>query len=252
MMFVDDRKGSGEFERPLKRQGIPVTVHRMESADFRWWGNGPNGRVRVGVERKTVSEIVGCIGDNRFTGEQLPRMLRKYWPYAYLIVEGSAYPGKDGILMQGRRAAGFTRQYHLYENYEKFLMTVELKGGMRVKRTANPAQTAALLASMYRWFIDKKWSEHKSVYTVDETKPERAIFDERTLTRKILAQLPGVGWDRSGKVETYFQGQSLDAIFSATVDDWQAALGVKDGLKIARRLHMVCTTPGSVVDGKGR
>lgn len=260
-LLVDDRVGSRELLRPLKRAGTPAQLQRLRFADFSFWGHGPRGRVRVGVERKTISEILTAITDSRFTGHQLPGLLKAY-DYTYLVVEGNYYPDPaSGILMVNGRAAGHTRQGHLFENAEKFLMTLELKAGLRVRRTNTPVHTALWIAALYRWW-QKRWSEHKSAYVVDETKPDRAILDARTMKRKVANQLTGLAWVRSVKADSYFPSIAAMAVgdprYQATKDElataqrhWQTALGFKKGTATATSIVDVCHRRDDV-KGKGR
>jgi ERCC4-type nuclease len=237
VLAVDDRIGSREFHKPLRRMGAPARIVRLEYADFAWHGSGPHGRAHIGVERKTVSEILGAITDSRFTGRQLPGLLKTY-DYVYLIVEGSAkIDPRSGVLMMFGREAGFTRVRHLYSTYKNFLTTLAAKGRLIVEPTHGHVETTHLLHTLYGWW-QKPWASHKSAYHVEETKPEAAILDERTVKRQVLAQLPYVGWERSRRVSQHFP--SLRAAFTATEDDWMAALGVKQGRTMARGLVAVC------------
>lgn len=238
MLTVDDRAGSAhsgsfDFLRHLKREGVPTRVRRLKFADFALTGNGPSGLVRVGIERKTVDEIIGAILDNRFTGTQVPGLLASY-DYPILIVEGPSFPDPhSGILMQGRREAGRTRERHLWANYVKFQLTLLFKARLIIWPTRSKTETVQFLGALHGWF-HKRWSDHKSCYTIDETRPEQAILDERTVKRRIAAQLPGVAWSRSKTVDEYFP--SIEAMFAGDVRQWKAALGVKDGTKTARKI----------------
>lgn len=261
MIRVDPRIGSGEFTRLLVRAGLTdVRKHPLTFGDFCFWGNGREGRVRVGIERKTISEIVSAVGDSRFVGHQLPGLLARYPGHTWLLVEGNYYPdAHSGALKIGRHFAGFGRSAHLYENVEKFLLTLEIKAGVHVKRTNGKTHTAMWLKALYDWY-QKPYHQHKSAYKVDETRPEAVMFERRTMKRKVANQLTGLAWTRSVKADVYFP-----SILSMVVGDpafalkyrgpairhWQQALGFKHGTKIARAIVGVCYDRDEV-PGKGK
>lgn len=217
MIRVDDRIGSREFKRLLVRLGVPAKIKRLEYADFSFLGNGPTGKVRIGVERKTLSELVTAVEDNRFIGHQLPGLLKIY-DWVYIICEGTYRPDRmSGLLMIGKWEAGHGRDRHLYENFEKFVLSLERKARVTVRPTTGKIHTAYFIAALYRW-ASKSWDSHKSVYKVDETKPDTAITDDRTVKRKVLAQIPAIGWKRSGAAERAFA--SIHAAITATEAEW--------------------------------
>lgn len=196
MIRVDDRVGSAEFLPLLKRLGAPCKIERLPFADFRFRGHGPDGSVRCGVERKTIDEIVTAMEDSRFVGHQLPGMLQAF-DWVFLIVEGRWHPDPaSGILMRGKFEVGHTKHRHLYENVEKFLLTLRLKARVQVVQTSGQAHTAYCVKALYDW-AHKPWHAHKSAYRVDETKADTAILTARTMKRKVLAQIGNVGWKRS-------------------------------------------------------
>ena len=239
--------GSREFERPLIRLGLPVRVRYLSCADFAFYGNGPSGTVRVGVERKTLSEMLGEASRKRLNGRQLPKMSRRF-QYRFLIVEGrirvetsrgELLKGKDitsgkGQLMTLWFPSGFSGYSELYENFLKRELTLRLRGAMQVIPTGSREETAMALHALYRWF-QKDWSAHRSALALDTiTEAEGEIVDERSWRRDILAKFPGVGWKRSKRVANYFP--SVGAACAGTVDDWQQALGFKAGRTVATKI----------------
>lgn len=243
--------GSREFERRLTRLGLPVRVRYLSSADFAFYGNGPSGLVRVGIERKKVQEMVGEHSRKRFTGRQLPRMSKRYG-YRFLIVEGRIkVDDRGGSLMEGRditsrrqqemtlwHEAGWGRSPTTYENYLKRELTTRLKAAMQVVYTGSEVETGYALHAIYRWF-QKAWSEHRSSYALDTlVEVDEQILDERSWFRDMLAKMPGVSWKRSRRVANYFR--SLDEACSASAAEWQKALGFVEGRKTASTIVRFC------------
>jgi ERCC4-type nuclease len=237
MLTIDDRVGSAhsgsfDFVRHLKRDGLPVRVRRLSVGDFAFTGHGPAGLVRVVIERKTTDEIITAIMDDRLTS-QLPRLLRGS-DFPILVVEGKSWPDQSGGLMLGRRTAGRTRSTHLWANYVKFQLTLMFKARVYIWPTRSKSETVQFIHATYDWFTKKRWKDHKSAYKVDETKPDEAILDARTLKRRVAAQLPGVGWVYSKRVDQHFD--SIRSMMNADPIEWKAALHIRDGMKRARTL----------------
>ena len=229
MITLDDRIGSAELARPLKKLGCQVKVARMEFADAAFYGNGPNGtQLHVGIERKKVAELVNCMTDTRFTGHQIPGLLRTYQD-RYLLIEGRYWPDpRTGLLMVNGREAGFGLRRFMYRDFEHFIMSVRRKARLEIVTTGSEKDTAWWLHTAYTWYTDKTWEQHKSVYAIDDVKPETAILDERTLLRRLAAQLPNIGWTRSKAVEQHFA--SVHQMFNARVTDWTECKGIGKGI----------------------
>lgn len=262
---ISNCAGSKEFRRPLIRAGVPVvmrTIKEMPFGDFSFFGNGPHGRVRIGIERKTVAEIAGEMTAKRLKGHQLPGMTR-HFQYRFLIIEGEIYIDENGFL--NPMSLAHLPRGVLYASVQKFELTMALKGAIRIVHTKNKDHTTQCIKVLYDWF-QERWSKHTSAFEVAEDAPERALLDQRTMKRKIANQLAGVSWQRSLKADAYFP-----SIVSMIVGDplfhhsdmydetiwrgearahWQKALGVKKGTKTAKRIVDTCYSRDDVT-GKG-
>lgn len=238
MIRVSKAAGSEEFAPLLKRLGAPCqlrTLRQMPFADFAFTGNGPLGLCAVGIERKTVSEIVGSLSNKRFRGWQLRGLLRSY-DYVFVIVEGYAHvDAQSGELMQGKFSAGFSRFRHAYMDVMKFELTLRLKASCIIIHTKNKAETAWLVRSIYDWFTRKKWHEHKAAYAIFESLPDRLIVEPQQLKRRIAAQFDQVEWVRSRSVDQYFR--SIKQMINATAAEWEEALGDKRQRVYAKRIY---------------
>jgi hypothetical protein len=194
--------------------------------------------------------------DAGFVGHQLPGLLRRY-RYVFLVVEGRTKPDpKSGVLLVGHEwekkawdgqrglsitawsAGGHSFTRHLWDNALKFRLTLALKAKLIVLTTQDKTETAYLVRGVYGWF-QKRWAAHQSVYRVDETKPDATIFEERSVKRRVFNQLPGVDWVRSKQAAQYFP--TVAAGVTASVDEWQRALGIKKGRAVATRIVAACS-----------
>jgi ERCC4-type nuclease len=239
-VFVDDRVGSRELLRPLKRAGCSVKETRLDFGDVIVPVNGPQGEIRIAVERKRVDEMVGAIMDPRFTSRQLPGLLT-HFPLSYLVIEGGYRQGPQGELLVGwGREAGFTKQRFLYDTFEHFLLSIEIQttlhnaGRLRVKRTQSLYETVAFVAAMASWGR-KRWQDHGSFKVVDEARvgSSREVgFEEQSTKRSVAAQLPGVYWKRSAAAASHFP--SIFQMIIAGEQKWRGVEGI--GPKTAKRI----------------
>lgn len=234
-LLIDDRIGSKEFQKGIARllPGATVIAKRLACADFQFSGNGPAGPVSVGIERKTVSELVGTASRKRFTSGQLPKMLKQYGPDTWLIIEGHCEADRwDGLLTAGKYEVGYDGRM-LYEHWIMRRATLLRKSRVMVVCTRNKTETARAVVALYRWY-QKPWKAHKSAYAVEEQGVDTVIFSERTWRRQVLAQFPGVGWERSKKAARYFP--NVQAAVNATPQAWAEALGFKKCGKVCVQL----------------
>jgi hypothetical protein len=102
MMLLDPRGGSlGQQSIARLRSCIPAK-HRVElvtldAGDVRWNGNGPSGRVSIGVELKHLSDFLTSMEDGRLAGRQLREMRREY-DYVFILIQDRVAMSAQGHL----------------------------------------------------------------------------------------------------------------------------------------------------------
>jgi ERCC4-type nuclease len=247
-MDVAYEVGSREFLRPLIRLGVPARLRALSSGDMAFYGAGPHGLARVGIERKTVAEMVGVESRQRYISRQLPKMLSRYH-FVFLVVEGLTKVEKqDGSLLVGKDVkqgkltcwfpAGFGNVASLFTSYQKQELSLRLLTTVHVVRTANMDETAWFLHALYEWF-QKPWASHHSVLGIEtdlarDGVRNELIVSDRTMRRSTFAGWPGISWARSKRVSNYFT--SVKQAVNASEQEWMQALGVKKGTVTARRI----------------
>lgn len=239
--------GSKEFLRPLIRLGLPARIRPLACGDFAFLGNGPHGWARIGIERKTVNELVGSMSRERYIRRQLPNMLQRYH-FSFLIVEGLLRPSSDGVVLTGhdvRKGQPLTawspagwQDSTLYGTFLKQLFSLRLLTTVHVVGSTGTVETAHLLHALYGWF-QKPWLQHKSMLGVDTDLARYGVKDalilsDRTMRRETFAKWPGISWERSARVSRYFS--SVREAACATEEEWRKALGFKEGKVLARRV----------------
>jgi ERCC4-type nuclease len=231
MLMVDGRVGSVELYLPLKRM-LPGKVEKfsLPAGDFTFDGNGPGDTIAaIGIERKRVSDLMNSIRSGRLSGEQLVAMSQVY-QFVYLVVEGLYRPSEDGFLQvfQGKR--GWTdlvlgKQRFLYAELDGYLTTLELNAAVMVRRTASAHETCIQIVDLYRWW-QKDWDRH---HAHEAIKHQEGVTQNRaSLIRRVAAELPSVGWVRSGAVEKSFG--SVKDMINAGEREWMGIEGIGKGI----------------------
>lgn len=240
--MLDDRTGSGDLAPYLRSRGVPVISQRMEYGDAAFFGNGPDQiPVPIGIEVKQVSDVLQCITDGRFAGHQLPGLCATY-EHTWLVIEGSyRRDEKSGILQTFYR--GQWRDYSLgarkfmHRELVSWLLTMQIKGGIRIEYVFNRGGTADFIADLYKWWTNKDYAEHRSHLAAHVHTPDHALLTRPTLSRMVAKELPGIGWERSAAVAKAFP--TVLELAVAEEDDWSdiSGIGPKTAAKVVRAIR---------------
>lgn len=258
MIYVDSRAGSKELAPLLHARGMPVTLTRMEYGDVSWLGQGMDGEpVSVGVEYKTIHDVIRCMCDGRFAGHQLPGLVQAY-DLAYLLVEGLWRPNSKTGILEYRKSRGEWAEVHsgsrrfMYRDLVTWLSTAEIKGGIRSWRVSDLSEASIWISTQYRWWSENGgWESHKSHLAFhDGTRfgynyrreraaqmvnglSDRALLQRPSLCRMVAAQLPGIGWEKSAPIAKRYR--TVEALTDATVEELQELKGI--GPKLAQGIY---------------
>lgn len=220
MIFVDDREGSKELVNDFDDKFQAVLV-RLDYGDFMFQGNGPDGCVEIGIERKVIGDLLGSITTGRLSGHQLPGLLKSYYR-TYLIVEGMWRPGDNGIIeiFKGKWVPIRHGRRYKYTDILSYITTLEILTGVTVRFTRSKLETVLAIQSLHAWW-GKHWSEHKSHMMMDkEILPQSpfATLIKPSLVKRIAVELPGVGPERAAHVAENFD--TVSDMVEATPEDW--------------------------------
>ncbi len=234
-VLVDSRVGAFEASPHLKKLGIPVLVTTLRFGDFCFAGNGPSGGVLIGIERKTVSDLVNSMLTGRLSGHQLIGMLEMY-NYSYLLVEGvmRANP-KNGIaeVPRGRRWFPANRGERLLrkDDIDKYLHTLSVMAGVIVWHTRTIKDSAQWISGLYKWWC-KDWNKHSSHLrhhrhfgTFSIRKPPLAV--------RVAAEFAGVGIRKANAAAKKFG--SVHAFINASEKELSEVDGI--GNALSKSIH---------------
>lgn len=232
---IDDRSGSVELYHMFPA-GTPVEVARMEFGDFAFVGNGEEGPVFVGIERKTVRDLLNSITTGRLSGHQLIGLLDAY-RWVYLIVEGMWRFNPDSGILEDRKGMSWSpvqlgsRRYMAREMVG-YLNTMAVKAGVIILYSKDKRETVQVVTSIYHWW-QKGWEEHSSHLSRNKAGSTREVSLIRpNLVRRAAAELEGVGWVKSKSVADTFP--TLQDMVEADVKDWLKIEGI--GKKLSQQI----------------
>lgn len=232
MILIDSSVGSRELLPLVKSHGVEAELNNLDSADACFEGKGPEGNIYVGLERKSLHDMLHCIDDSRYN-EQRRRMKDQY-DVSILIVEGHWKPhNENGMLMEGFHSGinwGYCRpggRRLMYSKLRRYLFSVSL-AGVIVVYTRDLGHTAF---DIVEWFHYFQKSEHTSLMEMQKiTIP--TLTGKPSLTRKWAYAIEDVGTAISERAANYFKRP----IKLATADEqaWLKIEGVST--KLAQKI----------------
>lgn len=225
MVIVDKRDGS----RGLAYCAALLDhcqLDTLEFGDVMLTGHGPDPEksITIGVEVKSVHDLLQSISTGRLAGHQIPGMVKSY-DHCWLLIYGNARPGADNYLEVNRQ--GRWQHFRLGRNpvpwsyLEGFLLTAQLFSPIRIKWVYNEDEAAKWISVFDRW-LSKKWDQHKGLQVFNESQAQAAppgADPVEAQIAKIAAQLPGVGWTRAWGAARHFD--SIEQMMEASMLEWQ-------------------------------
>jgi ERCC4-type nuclease len=231
------RRTANEFLSRLRARQIPASLERLAFGDFAFEGQGPEGSIGVGIERKTLHDMLTCIDDHRYTGHQRVGMAKMY-QVSVLMLEGQWRPhDPDGYLMEGFGSNGSTRwgsaSHHRkplsYSKLRRYLFSIALSGVI-VIYTRDVAHSAADVAEVYHYF-QKAWKDHTTLLEMPKLHLP-SLTGTPSTTRQWAACLDGIGLKHSERAEKQFRTPL--ALATAEEQDWLKLPGI--GVPTARKI----------------
>jgi ERCC4-type nuclease len=213
---------------------LKVSRARLKFGDVSFEGNGPEGRVvTVGIEVKRVPDLLQSLKDGRLVGTQLPGLQRSY-ELPWLMVHGSARPGRDGLLEVYHPRWKWVKPHAnvMFKDVQKFLWTMRFKYGVDWRWYPSTEDMVVGIQSLYEWWTGKEWEEHASGQAFDFS-TEKTFLYQPSFTRSVAKELPGIGWKRSRDVVHRFR--TVESMVLASESEWRSVPGV--GKVNARRIY---------------
>lgn len=250
-MQIDGSTGSNTLLEPLWNlsggQAIKNNLVQL-GADVAWTGRGPEGvLVSVGLEYKTVWDLVESICTDRLGCSQVPLMVENY-EVRYLLVEGvyrrsgdgdvevEQYPGRFVKLRRGK--AGYVK----YSYVTKFMKSLYHQAGFWELRTLSKEGTIHEIYQCWEWW-QRPWDEHDSlhgIYSPVLSGPVR--FRKPNFVAQCAYPYPGIGSLLANRVGAHFK--TVQEMANAPASEWAKITGI--GKQLAARLPQLLQTVGRV------
>lgn len=212
---------------------------QLEYGDAAFEGNGPSGRMMIGVERKTIGDLLNCIDDARYSAHQRPGMLAMYQK-SMMIIEGTWKPDiQTGYLMEcvaqmTWRPFRQRTQMVRYNKLFRYLLTVQFSG-VAVIWSRDLEQTAFNICEIYHWFA-KPWDQHTSLLEMQKLNIP-SLNGRPPLVQRWAAELDGVGVKHSGEALKVFKTPYELAKSDETQWISMPGVGVKLARSVVRQIH---------------
>lgn len=224
MILVDDRTGAVELAPLL---GSPNIICRLEFGDFAFSGNGPEGIVDIGIERKGLLDFLQSMTTGRLSGHQMVGLTTNY-DWVYLLVEGVWRPDRHtGILQRINRkgrwvaAAQGSRRFMAKDVYN-FINTLRVMVNVVTVTTSSKWESAKWLDATHGWW-QKEWRKHKSHLQFQKPIVHAQLVKPNLVTR-IASQFDGIGWNKAKKIGNHFK--LLEDLLFATREDLMEIEGI--------------------------
>lgn len=242
MIIVDSRSGSeptkdftavDKLVSYIRNIGVPCDIGTLEYADIAFEGNAANGRVMIGIERKTIHDMLHSIDDSRYSATQKVGM-RQMYSVSYLMLEGTWRPHYPmGTLVQGDGTGWWPCKYRsqpvLYAKLYRYLLSVALSGVI-ITQSNNLWHTAYNCCEVYHYF-QKPFDQHTSMLAT-----QKLVIPDLTghpsLVRRWAADVDGIGVKRSIEAAELFR--TPIALANSSEADWLSLSGV--GAQTASRI----------------
>lgn len=246
MILVDQNEDSKRnhekgihFIADLNRMGVKAESASLDSGDFCFEGNGPEGSIAVGIERKTLHDILMCIDDGHLTSQLLK--MKDLYTLRVVIIEGHWKPHDQSMLLMEGFNGGMNFGYCkpngsrvMYSKLYRYLISVSLSGAI-VTYSRDPQHTGVNVAEWFHYF-QKRWKDHTSLREL----PKVAIPTlnaKPTLTRKWAFAIDSIG----EKLSDFATRQFKTPIALATADEAEwlkiPGVGVRTAQQIVREVN---------------
>lgn len=204
MVLIDPRTGSKELESNLQREGLETYLEPLDFGDFAFEGNGPESSWLVGVERKTLTDLVSCIGSSRYIDHQVPGLVKMY-KRVYLVVEGVYKRGFAGEILAPIGNSWVVPKgcySYSYDMVERYLIGIKEHTGIPYIKTRDKQATAHFIFNYYHYYRDKQWDEH-STFKAFRRHNDLMSPNAPTDLMRMLHGITGLGWEISNSIEKH-------------------------------------------------
>jgi len=180
-------------------------------------------------ERKKIGDLCSCINDGRFLF-QMQRCKEAGADYLCLVHEGRYRRNPDDGLLEipvwgfnhrtQKRAEVWepVKPTMMFSRFDQYLTELQRDAGIIVKHTENVRGTADTILALYQNFQTPP-DQHQSLNQIFKPPLPTVQLVRPSLIRRIVSELPSIGWERSGAVAQHFS--SVSEMVNAGISEWE-------------------------------
>jgi ERCC4-type nuclease len=221
------------MNKALGSVAVPCPI---KEGDAVFWGVGENETtIKVCVERKRLSDMVNSILGGRYLSQVQAAHEAGFSVYVLIVETGIIRSNpEDGMIdilvwgtspRTGKRAQVWQPLVPTisYSRFDQYLTELDWLAGVIVKRSIDVQETAAIIKALWVNFQTAP-SGHQSLKQIYKAPLNEVLLVKPSLVRRIVSELPGIGWQRSGDVAERFR--SVQEMVAAGVKDWESIPGI--------------------------
>lgn len=229
---------NGTWSCPSSSSHSPICqLTHLDSADVFFLGNGLDGVKSIGVELKSITELLSSLQSGRFINDQLPKMLDTY-DVRWLLYYGEYRPNPSTGVLQ---LPSFNRQWVDYQpgsqsrplpyGYLESRLLTFSHYGIQSKSVPTIQSAAYWIASLYRWWSkdreeDRKHLQVESKFSTSGTISTATLNPNPDLRKRLgfALSLPGLSHERGLAAANHFA--SIAAMVGASESEWTSIPGI--------------------------
>lgn len=193
--------------------GAPAVVTALECGDL--WASCADGELLI-IERKTPSDLLASIGDNRLFLQAQKMRERSKW--AYIVVTGWLTPTHDNKTFVNNRLTGWN-----WDSVQGALLSVQ-EAGVRVAYCANDHHYPATV----QWLARRQRAAEQVIAPVAATRI-------MTPAERVLTGLPGIGLERAQELLDAHLSPAHALAWLTWLDTFGEVAGIGKGIKTGVR-----------------
>lgn len=251
-VLIDNREGSADL-CTIPPLDTVCRLTTLKSGDAVFTGQHSTGDVTIGIEVKTIADLVSSSRSGRLQDVQLSAMIPNFHS-SWLIYYGIYRPQErgPGILIYNEKRErwellqiGRKGKWRVPYSYLQSITVEMAELGVNIFHVSTKVDVAEWIYKTYLWW-QKPWDQHKfmQVFLQDSSlatgldksrqrkrgRREDAKREDDGVLRvaRVAAGLPGINFTRGVRAAKRFR--SVRAMIMATEDEWKRISGIGDGI----------------------
>jgi len=203
-------------------------LSRLEFGDLAFEGNGPDGKITVGIEIKDVRELIQSAISGRLQ-TQLRGMLSTY-DVSWLALYGIYRSGQSDTLEIFHSSRGWipyeiegSNRRIQYSYLKKMLLSITHTCGIEYESLGTKPELILWVKILHEWW-SKQWESHKFMRTFDQTTKrsienknrnrkqkliinivDTSLSPKLIIVSKILSGIPTINYERATGLAKHFK-----------------------------------------------